>query len=76
MEREREIAKQELAAGHKDRALVALRRRKYQQGLLVRTDSQLEALEQLVCVPAISPQHGSTSSDFLLTCGPVVAFLE
>jgi charged multivesicular body protein 6 len=57
LEREHEIAKQQLAAGHKDRALVALRRRKYQEGLLVKTDGQLEALEQLVCAPAISPQH-------------------
>lgn len=48
MEREHEIAKQHLAAGHKDRALVALRRRKYQEGLLVKTDGQLVALEQLV----------------------------
>jgi len=48
LEREHEIAKQQLAAGHKDRALVALRRRKYQEGLLVKTDGQLEALEQLV----------------------------
>ncbi|KAN0125061.1 vacuolar protein sorting-associated protein 20 [Russula decolorans] len=48
LEREHEIAKQHLAAGHKDRALVALRRRKYQEGLLVKTDSQLVALEQLV----------------------------
>ncbi|KAI0004220.1 Snf7 family [Russula compacta] len=48
LDREHEIAKQQLAAGHKDRALVALRRRKYQEGLLVKTDSQLEGLEQLV----------------------------
>ncbi|KAI9512851.1 Snf7 family [Russula earlei] len=48
LDREHEIAKQHLAAGHKDRALVALRRRKYQEGLLVRTDGQLESLEQLV----------------------------
>ena len=53
LEREHEIAKQHLAAGHKDRALVALRRRKYQQGLLVKTDGQLEALEQLARTPAI-----------------------
>ncbi|KAF8481292.1 Snf7-domain-containing protein [Russula ochroleuca] len=48
LEREHEIAKQQLAAGHKDRALVALRRRKYQEGLLVRTGGQLESLEQMV----------------------------
>ncbi|KAH9064107.1 Snf7 family [Lactarius vividus] len=48
LDREHEIAKQQLAAGHKDRALIALRRRKYQEGLLVKTDGQLESLEQLV----------------------------
>ncbi|KAI0274739.1 Snf7 family [Gloeopeniophorella convolvens] len=48
LDREHEIAKQHLAAGHKDRALIALRRRKYQEGLLVKTDGQLENLEQLV----------------------------
>ena len=45
---EHEIAKQQLAAGHKDRALIALRRRQYQEGLLTKTDGQLENLEQLV----------------------------
>jgi len=48
LDREHEIAKQQLTAGHKDRALIALRRRKYQEGLLVKTDGQLENLEQLV----------------------------
>lgn len=48
LDREHEIAKTNLAAGHKDRALTALRRRKYQQGLLLKTDGQLENLEQLV----------------------------
>ena len=47
LERETEIAKQQLAAGHKDRALLALRRKKYQQGLLEKTDQQLLNLEQL-----------------------------
>lgn len=48
-DREHAIAKEHLAAGRKDRALIALRRRKYQEGLLAKTDSQLENLEQLVC---------------------------
>lgn len=48
LDREHEIAKAHLAAGQKDRAVIALRRRKYQQGLLVKTDGQLENLEQLV----------------------------
>ncbi|TFY71438.1 hypothetical protein EVG20_g1563 [Dentipellis fragilis] len=48
LDREHEIAKQHLAAGHKDRALIALRRRKYQESLLAKTDGQLENLEQLV----------------------------
>ena len=47
-DREQAIAKEHLAAGRKDRALIALRRRKYQEGLLAKTDSQLENLEQLV----------------------------
>ncbi|KAH9982591.1 Snf7-domain-containing protein [Lactifluus volemus] len=34
--------------GSQGPALVALRRRKYQEGLLVKTDGQLESLEQLV----------------------------
>lgn len=46
--REHEIAKLHLANGQKDRALVALRQRKYQQSLLDKTDGQLETLEQLV----------------------------
>ncbi|KAM0786748.1 hypothetical protein ACM66B_002185 [Microbotryomycetes sp. NB124-2] len=46
--REREIAKQALAAGNKQRALIALRQRKYQENLLAQTDSQLETLQKLV----------------------------
>ncbi|KIM86586.1 hypothetical protein PILCRDRAFT_815821 [Piloderma croceum F 1598] len=48
LDREHEIAKANLAANQKDRAVIALRRRKYQQGLLSKTDGQLEKLEQLV----------------------------
>jgi charged multivesicular body protein 6 len=48
LNREQQIAKEQLATGHKDRALLALRRRKYQQGLLERTDGQLHNLEELV----------------------------
>ncbi|KAH9947922.1 Snf7 family [Amylocystis lapponica] len=48
LQREHEIAKQHLAAGDKDRALFALRKRKYQEGLLLKTDGQLENLEHLV----------------------------
>ncbi|KAG6329922.1 hypothetical protein ID866_9165, partial [Astraeus odoratus] len=48
LDREHEIAKSHLAAGDKDRAIIALRRRKYQQSLLLKTDGQLENLEQLV----------------------------
>jgi hypothetical protein len=53
--REHEIAKVHLAAGRKDRALVALRQRKYQQSLLSKTDSHLETLEQLGRLLAIAP---------------------
>jgi len=45
--REKEIAKECLAKGDKDRALLALRRRKYQESLLQKTDAQLEQLEKL-----------------------------
>ncbi|KAL4069705.1 Snf7 family [Scleroderma yunnanense] len=48
LDREHDIARSYLSAGDKDRATMALRRRKYQQSLLLRTDSQLENLEQLV----------------------------
>ncbi|KJA25756.1 hypothetical protein HYPSUDRAFT_64483 [Hypholoma sublateritium FD-334 SS-4] len=48
LDREHAIAKSQIAAGQKDRALIALRRRKYQQTLLTKTDQQLENLEQLV----------------------------
>lgn len=47
--REHEIAKQQLAAGNKDRAVLALRKKKYQESLLAKTDGQLENLEHLVC---------------------------
>jgi charged multivesicular body protein 6 len=50
LDREQQIAKEQLAAGRKDRALLALRRRKYQQGLLERTDGQLQNLEELVSI--------------------------
>ncbi|KKA27219.1 hypothetical protein TD95_003333 [Thielaviopsis punctulata] len=46
--KETEIAKQMLAKGDKPRALLALRRKKYQETLLSKTDAQLEQLEQLV----------------------------
>ncbi|KAJ7103644.1 Snf7 family [Mycena belliarum] len=48
LEREHEIAKTHLATGQKERAVTALRRRKYQQSLLLKTDGQLETLEELV----------------------------
>lgn len=44
---ETDIAKQMLAKGDKRRALLALRRKKYQELLLARTDAQLEQLEKL-----------------------------
>ncbi|TEB39029.1 hypothetical protein FA13DRAFT_1619650 [Coprinellus micaceus] len=48
LDREEAIARQHLEAGRKDRALIALRQRKYQQSLLQKTDGQLENLESLV----------------------------
>ena len=46
--REKEIAKECLAKGDKQRALLALRRKKYQESLLAKTDSQLEQLEKVI----------------------------
>jgi charged multivesicular body protein 6 len=46
-DREKEIAKEMLAKGDKPRALLALRRKKYQESLLAKTDAQLEQLEKL-----------------------------
>lgn len=46
-DRETEIAKQMLAKGDKKKALLALRRKKYQESLLAKTDAQLEQLEKL-----------------------------
>ncbi|RSH91019.1 Vacuolar protein sorting-associated protein 20 [Saitozyma podzolica] len=53
LDREQEIAKEALQAGNKAsrcvrRALTALRQRKYQEQLLLKTDSQLQTLQELV----------------------------
>jgi len=45
--RETEIARECLAKGDKQKALLALRRKKYQESLLSKTDGQLEQLEKL-----------------------------
>ncbi|KAG0646136.1 Chromatin-modifying 6 [Hyphodiscus hymeniophilus] len=45
--RETAIAKEMLSKGDKPRALLALRRKKYQESLLTKTDAQLEQLEKL-----------------------------
>ena len=45
--RETAIAKDLLARGDRPRALLALRRKKYQESLLSKTDAQLSTLEQL-----------------------------
>lgn len=47
-DKETEIARQMLAQGDKKRALLALRRKKYQESLLSKTDAQLDQLEKLV----------------------------
>ena len=46
-DRETEIAKECLARDDRRRALLALRRKKYQESLLEKTDGQLAQLEQL-----------------------------
>ncbi|KAG9119889.1 Vacuolar protein sorting-associated protein 20 [Ceratobasidium sp. 392] len=48
LDREHAIAKESLANGNKRIALLALRRRKYQESMLQKTDGQLETLENLV----------------------------
>ncbi|KXT12451.1 hypothetical protein AC579_7377 [Pseudocercospora musae] len=45
--RETEIAKECLRAGNKQKALLALRRKKYQESLLAKTDQQLAQLQAL-----------------------------
>ena len=61
--REHEIAQECLSRDDKARALLALRRRKYQEQLLMKTDRQLETLEKLVLPTLLS---------FLLAVGGVV----
>ncbi|KAL2160045.1 hypothetical protein VTH06DRAFT_1700 [Thermothelomyces fergusii] len=46
-ERETQAARQLLARGDRPRALLALRRKKFQESLLAKTDAQLEQLEKL-----------------------------
>lgn len=46
-DREKEIAKECLARGDTNKAKLALRRKKYQESLLAKTDAQLAQLEQL-----------------------------
>ncbi|KAK2736002.1 Vacuolar protein sorting-associated protein 20 [Myotisia sp. PD_48] len=46
-DRETEIARKCIARNDRPRALLALRRKKYQQSLLSKTDAQLEQLEKL-----------------------------
>ena len=46
-DRETAIARECLARGQKSKALLALRRKKYQESLLAKTDLQLEQLQQL-----------------------------
>ncbi|SMQ46352.1 unnamed protein product [Zymoseptoria tritici ST99CH_1A5] len=45
--RETDIAKECLRSGHKEKALLALRRKKYQESLLSKTDQQLAQLQAL-----------------------------
>ena len=45
--RETEIARECLARGDRPKALLALRRKKFQQSLLAKTDAQLQTLEEL-----------------------------
>ncbi|KAI9634924.1 Snf7 family, partial [Dioszegia hungarica] len=51
LDREQEIARESLKKGDKTRALRALRQRKYQEQLLVKTDGQLQTLQELASLP-------------------------
>jgi hypothetical protein len=51
LNREKELAKEALTRGEKQKALLILRRRKYQEHVLLKADQQLETLEQLVSHP-------------------------
>ena len=48
LEKEKELAKKLLKEGKKDRAKLLLRKKKFQEGLLDKTDAQLDQLERLV----------------------------
>ncbi|KAG8717242.1 Vacuolar protein sorting-associated protein 20 [Ceratobasidium sp. 394] len=48
LDREHAVAKESLANGNQRVALLALRRRKYQESMLQKTEGQLETLESLV----------------------------
>lgn len=48
LEKEREIAKKLLHEGKKERAKLILKKKRYQEQILQRTDGQLENMEQLV----------------------------
>ncbi|KAM0732939.1 Charged multivesicular body protein 6 [Formica fusca] len=48
LEKERLLAKELLKNGKKDRALLLLRKKKYQEQVLLRADGQLENLERMV----------------------------
>ncbi len=48
LDKELEVAKHHLANGDKKRALLALKKKKYQETLLIQTEHQLFNVEQLV----------------------------
>ncbi|XP_050394497.1 charged multivesicular body protein 6 [Patella vulgata] len=48
LEKERELARALLKEGKKDKAKLLLRKKKFQEGMLVKTDGQLDNIEQMV----------------------------
>lgn len=68
LDREHQIAKEMVKKGDNARALLALRKRKYQEQLLVKTDGQLQALEELVRVPPLHSTPHSTPTPPLSSC--------
>jgi charged multivesicular body protein 6 len=61
---EEEIAKQCLLANNKPKALIALRKKKFQENLLSKTDQQLETLQNLVSNNHLRPMKSSMDPPF------------
>lgn len=63
LQKEVEVAKHHLRVGDQGRALLALKKKKYQEHLLRQTDQQLLNLEQLVTVPVLAMLCSTSEPD-------------